>query len=63
MKTLAEELADENDRLRRRVIHATRPKGPLSMDDAADLSRRMSDNLPRCDCGHLFEICSHPNCW
>jgi hypothetical protein len=22
----------------------------------------MIDNLPRCDCGHLFEICNHPNC-
>lgn len=20
------------------------------------------DHHPRCDCGHLFEICSHPNC-
>lgn len=20
------------------------------------------DSLPRCDCGHLFEICNHPNC-
>lgn len=20
------------------------------------------DHLPRCDCGHLFEICSKPNC-
>lgn len=20
------------------------------------------DNDPRCDCGHLFEICNHPNC-
>lgn len=20
------------------------------------------DNEPRCDCGHLFEICNHPNC-
>ena len=19
-------------------------------------------HLPRCDCGHLFEICDHPNC-
>lgn len=23
----------------------------------------LQDDLPRCDCGHLFEICSHPNCW
>lgn len=22
----------------------------------------LSDNEPRCDCGHLFEICTHPNC-
>jgi hypothetical protein len=20
------------------------------------------DMEPRCDCGHLFEICNHPNC-
>lgn len=21
-----------------------------------------TDNSPRCDCGHLFEICDHPRC-
>lgn len=21
-----------------------------------------TDHSPRCDCGHLFEICDHPRC-
>jgi hypothetical protein len=25
-------------------------------------SDRQDDGLPRCDCGHLFEICNAPNC-
>lgn len=41
-KTLAEELAEEGERLRRRVVHATRPKRPMTMEEAIDLSRRMS---------------------
>lgn len=40
--TLAEELAAENERLRRRFVHATRPKGLLSMDQARDLAERMA---------------------
>ena len=40
-RTLAEYLKREEELLRRRVVHATRPKGPLTMDEAADLCRRM----------------------
>lgn len=24
--------------------------------------KRQMDHEPRCDCGHLFEICNCPNC-
>ncbi len=41
MKTLAEELAEENERLRRRMVHATRPKRPLTMDEARLLHEAM----------------------
>jgi hypothetical protein len=41
-KTLTEQLADDTELLRRRHVHATRPRGPLSMDQAADLAARMS---------------------
>jgi hypothetical protein len=40
-KTLAESLKEEQDALRRRFIHHTRPKRPLSMEEAAELARRM----------------------
>jgi hypothetical protein len=39
--TLADELRREADLLRRRLVHHTRPKGSLTMDEAADLCRRM----------------------
>lgn len=39
--TLADDLKREGDLLRRRFVHATRPKGPLTMDQARDLCRRM----------------------
>lgn len=39
MKTLAEEMREEADRLRRRFIHATRPRCPLSLEDAIKLAR------------------------
>ena len=39
--TLADELKHEGELLRRRFVHATRPKGPLTLDQAADLCRRM----------------------
>lgn len=40
-RTLAEELALENELLRRRFVHATRKRGPLTVDEAAALCRRM----------------------
>jgi len=46
-KTLAEELRDEAELHRRRFIHATRPKRPLSMDEAADLCRRIEGEKPQ----------------
>jgi len=44
MKTLAEELRDDDERLRRRIVHATRPKHPLTMDDAEKLHRAMIES-------------------
>lgn len=41
MKTLAEELKDEEELMRRRFVHATRPKGPLSLEEACALCERM----------------------
>lgn len=40
-KTLAESLKEEEEALRRRFIHHTRPRRPLSFEEAADLARRM----------------------
>lgn len=42
-KTLAEELAHEEELGRRRFVHATRPKGPMSMDEAQRLAERIED--------------------
>jgi hypothetical protein len=41
-KTLAESLKEEEEALRRRFIHHTRPKGPLSLKEAMELAERMS---------------------
>lgn len=41
MKTLTEELKDEEELMRRRFVHATRPKGPMSMEEAQALCERM----------------------
>jgi hypothetical protein len=41
MKTLAQELEEEQRRLSRRFIHATRPKRPLSLCEAIELSEKM----------------------
>jgi len=41
MRTLAEELKHEEELLRRRFVHHTRPKGPLSLKEAMELSERM----------------------
>lgn len=48
-KTLAEELKKENERLRRKHVHVTRPLGPLTMDEAAALHRRMEGTQPPCE--------------
>lgn len=39
--TFADEMRRENELLRRRLVHATRPRGPLTMQEAADLAERM----------------------
>lgn len=43
-QTFADDLAQEDELLRRRFVHATRPRGPLSMDQAAELCERMNDD-------------------
>jgi hypothetical protein len=40
--TLADDLKAENELLRRRFVHATRKRGPLTMSEARDLCRRMA---------------------
>lgn len=40
-KTLAESLKEEEEALRRRFVHHTRPKGPLSLEEAMELAKRM----------------------
>jgi len=38
----------------------------LMIAEQAEMDRQIEqrvNDLPRCDCGHLFEICSHPNCY
>jgi hypothetical protein len=44
-KTLAEAIAEEDEMLRRRFVHHTRPKGPLTLAQAIALSRRMAGDL------------------
>lgn len=44
MKTLAQELAEENEALRRRFIHHTRPKRPLTLDEARALQMAVIDS-------------------
>lgn len=41
MKTLADVIAEENELGRRQFVFATRKRGPLTMDEALDLCRRM----------------------
>jgi hypothetical protein len=43
-KTLAEELAHENELLRRRFVHHTRPMRPLTMDEARKLHEAVIDS-------------------
>lgn len=44
-KTFAEEYREEEERLRRRFVHATRPRGPMTMEQAAELCRRMAGEV------------------
>lgn len=41
-KTLADDLRAEEQRARRRFIHATRPRRPLTMDEARELCERIA---------------------
>ncbi|ACF01530.1 hypothetical protein Rpal_3024 [Rhodopseudomonas palustris TIE-1] len=40
-RTLTEELALEQELLRRRVIHATRPRGAMNLSEEIEFCRRM----------------------
>jgi hypothetical protein len=40
--TFGNEMRAEADRLRRRFLHATRPRGPMSLEEASNLCRRMA---------------------
>jgi hypothetical protein len=56
--TFAEEIKRDDDLLRRRFVHATRPNGPLSLNEAIALHKRMEGDEPvQCGCG-LTEPCS-----
>lgn len=58
--TLAEELARANEVLRRRFVHHTGPKGPLTMDQARDLCERMAG--PSTWCPVEYADCYLPDC-
>jgi hypothetical protein len=40
-RTLADDLREEEELARRRFVHATRPKYPMSMEEAMKLHERM----------------------
>lgn len=44
-RTLAEDLEVENELLRRRFVHATRPKGLLTLNQALELHERMENKM------------------
>lgn len=44
-KTLAQALKEEEEALRRRFIHHTRPKRPLTMEEAAALAASVSNGM------------------
>jgi hypothetical protein len=50
--TFAEEMKRDSDLLRRRFVHATRPQGPLSLDDAIALCKRMEVEEPARETSH-----------
>lgn len=41
-RTLANDLREEADQLRRRFVHHTRPQRPLTLQEAIDLCRQMT---------------------
>lgn len=45
-KTLAESLKEEDEALRRRFVHHTRQRHPLSLEEAMELAERMGAALP-----------------
>lgn len=47
MKSLADELREENELMRRRFVHATRPKHPLNLQEAMELCQRMETSIDR----------------
>lgn len=47
--TLADDLRAEEELQRRRFVHATRPKHPLSMEEAIELHKRMEGFTRVCD--------------
>lgn len=48
-KTLAEDLREEAEQLRRRFVHHTRPKRPLTMNEA----RALCEAMDKTRAGHL----------
>jgi hypothetical protein len=44
-KTLAEEMREEAERLRRRFVEFTRPKRPLTMDEARRLHKAIESPI------------------
>lgn len=40
-KTLADAFREEEELARRRFVHHTRPKGPMSLDEAREICERM----------------------
>lgn len=55
MKTLAEELREEEEAARRRFIHHTRPKRPLTLDEAIKLHRALINSSD-----HDYDITTTP---
>jgi hypothetical protein len=45
-KTLADAIREEEERARRRFVHHTRPKGPLSLQEAIELCERVAGEPP-----------------
>jgi hypothetical protein len=54
-KTFAEEMADDAERGRRQMVHAMRPREPLSMDQGVDLHRQMEGTPETTELSAVFE--------